>query len=237
MLTEEDIENLPDDPDVALAMIADLLAQQSGPEEMHNEGLSIRDANAWYADIQAHLIAHGLTERYPKLDCGTPPGDSGIFWEWWNRYLADLRQYRTLIYMVRKRNGSTVVLPPARKADIHALLNQIREIVERLNLSETKRNMIYRLIAKLQSEVDQTRTGVQTVLNLVLESSRVLKEVGENAKPLVDRVKEVFGIFADADSGNTGPAVGHDDIPKIENKSARPKARGGKAELDDDIPF
>ena len=236
MLTEEDIENLPDDPDVALAVIADLLAQESGPA-MQNDAFTIHDANAWYADIQAHLIAHDLTERYPKLDCGTPAGDPSTFWEWWHRYAADLRQYRTLIYMTRKRNGSTVVLPPARKADIHALLNQIREIVERLNLSETKRNMIYRLIAKLQSEVDQSRTGVQTVLNMVLEASRVAKEVGENAKPLVDRVKELFGIFADAESGSTGPAVGHDDIPKIENKNARPKARGSRAELDDDIPF
>jgi hypothetical protein len=229
VLTETDIDNLPDDPELALAVIADMLLDRI---KQAGEDFGMNEAQAWHSDILAHLTVHEMADAYKAL-MDDYPLDPGRFWEWWNTYLAALRHHRTYIYMEKKRTLTTVVIAPPHRAKIHQLLNEIRELVERLNITEEKRNLIYKLIAKLASEVDQTRTGVQTMLNTVLQISRVARQIGEDAKPIVDRVRELFGIFTKAEDA---PQLGHKKPPQIGRKMPRPQARP-KAELDDDIPF
>jgi hypothetical protein len=231
VLTETDIDNLPDDPELALAVIADMLLDRVNHA---GDDFGMTEARAWYADIVAHLSVHDMTKigTYDSLR-NDPPLDPNMFWEWWNDYISALRLHRTYIYMDKKRTMTTVVITSLHRTKIHQLLNEVRPLVEKLNVTEEKRNLIYKLIAKLQSEVDQSRTGFQTMLNMVMQISRVVRQVGDDAKPISDRVREIFGIFTKAEDA---PTIGHRKPPQISQKSPRPQTRS-KAELDDDIPF
>ena len=223
MLSEDDIHNLPDDPDLALAVMADLM-ETDVSRAMANNEFGMGDGITWWGDILAHLEVHQMQDRYPKL-ISIPPTDQKLFWEWFSKYRANLRQHRTTIYFQQKRNSTSVVLSVPHKARIHALLNEIRKLVEKMEVSIEKRDAIFRLISRLQSEVDRERTNIQGVLHMILEVSGVAKRVGEDAKPLVDRVRELFGIVTEARDNPATKQIGQSEHKKIENK------------LDDDIPF
>lgn len=224
MLTEDDIQNLPDDPDLALAIMADQMESEVGPAMANNE-FGTAEGRTWWGDIQAHINVHRMQDRYPLL-APEPPGDQKTFWDWFDKFRQNLRHYRTTIYFHQKRNSTSVVLSAKHKKRVHELLNEIRQLIEKMDISIEKREAIFRLIARLQSEVDRERTNVQSLLHMILEVSGVVKKVGEDAKPFVDRVRELLGIVTEARDNPEPKKVGKPEQKKID-----------KSALDDDIPF
>lgn len=88
----------------------------------------------------------------------------------------------------------SVVLDKSHRAKIRALLSRVRDIVPKLNVSSAKHEKIFDLIAKVENEVDRPRTRMEAFFALVLEGSSVARQVGEDAKPLIDDIERIaFG--------------------------------------------
>ena len=232
MLTDDDIQNLPDDPAQSFAVIADKLEEFCSRAEQEREGLTQADATRCAEDIYAHLAATNTGDLFPRLE-KRPPRGTDAFWEWWTEFRAAVRHYRTFILIAQKKGPLTIILNDSHRAKIHALLNRVREIVPKLQVSVAKKDNILTLIAKLESEVDRQRTRTESLWGLMLEGGAALKQLGEDAKPLVEDLERVKRVFSEAKA---------DDLPMPEiapppetKKIAGPKK--SRAELDDDIPF
>lgn len=78
---------------------------------------------------------------------------------------------------------------------IRTLINELRELItENSELDEDHKRRLLKRLEKMQSEIHKKVSDLNAFYGLAVEASVVLKKVGENAKPIVDRIKELTGI-------------------------------------------
>jgi hypothetical protein len=91
--------------------------------------------------------------------------------------------------------GTVITINPHYKEEIHSLLNTVRKIVNANIQGESKKDLIYRKIAALESEVDRDRTTIDAVFGRFLELSRVVGRCAENLEPLVQKLERVMAAL------------------------------------------
>lgn len=78
---------------------------------------------------------------------------------------------------------------------IRALINELRELIsENTELDEEHKLRLLKRLEKMQAEIHKKVSDLNAFYGLAVEASVMLKKVGENAKPIVDRIKELTGI-------------------------------------------
>ncbi|MFL1524112.1 hypothetical protein [Pseudomonas sp. O230] len=78
---------------------------------------------------------------------------------------------------------------------IRALINELRELItENTELDEEHKLRLLKRLERMQSEIHKKVSDLNAFYGLAVEASVMLKKVGENAKPIVDRIKELTGI-------------------------------------------
>ena len=78
---------------------------------------------------------------------------------------------------------------------IRALINELRELItDNTELDEDHKRRLLKRLERMQSEIHKKVSDLNAFYGLAVEASVVLKKVGENAKPIVDRIKELTGI-------------------------------------------
>lgn len=78
---------------------------------------------------------------------------------------------------------------------IRALINELRELItENTELDEEHKLRLLKRLEKMQSEIHKKVSDLNAFYGLAVEASVMLKKIGENAKPIVDRIKEITGI-------------------------------------------
>ncbi|TDV42909.1 hypothetical protein EDF87_11335 [Pseudomonas helmanticensis] len=104
---------------------------------------------------------------------------------------------------------------------IRTLIKELRElIVANQELDEDHKQRLLKRLEKMQAEIHKKMSDLNSFYGLLVEASIVLKKVGENAKPIVDRIKELtkisWGTQARAEnlpSGSEPPMIGNDPEP------------------------
>ncbi|WP_458729799.1 hypothetical protein [Pseudomonas brenneri] len=105
---------------------------------------------------------------------------------------------------------------------IRTLINELRELItENTELDEDHKRRLLKRLEKMQSEIHKKVSDLNAFYGLAVEASVVLKKVGENAKPIVDRIKELTGISWNTQaraenlpSGTEPPMLENDSTPK-----------------------
>jgi hypothetical protein len=233
MLSREDIDNLPDDEDEAFALLSDLFEAYVEERSAQRNGMQHADAVGCAEEVQAVVTAWDGEEKYRRLMRNPAPGD-GEWFEWWTDFQGTMRHYKVRALMLRRKSLMSVVLDKSHRAKIRALLNRVRGIVPNLKVSVAKHEKILDLISKLENEVDRPRTRMEAFFALVLEGSSVMRQVGEDAKPLIEDIEKINGLFSEAKDDDLSPPSLPPPTPKPRIEDKRPKSRGG---MDDDIPF
>ncbi len=78
---------------------------------------------------------------------------------------------------------------------IQVLINELREHIATANgLSEEHRQRLLARLERLQSELHKKISDLDRFWGLIGDAGVVLGKLGENAKPIVDRIKEVSNI-------------------------------------------
>ena len=101
---------------------------------------------------------------------------------------------------------------------IQVLINEIRDLVAASHaLAQEHRERLLRRLERMQSELHKRTSDLDKFYGLVGEAGVVLGKLGKDAKPIVDRIREVaqivWGTQARAEelpSGTTPPILGHD---------------------------
>lgn len=108
---------------------------------------------------------------------------------------------------------------------IRTLINELRElIIANGELDDDHKQRLLKRLEKMQAEIHKKMSDLNSFYGLLVEASVVFKKVGENAKPIVDRIKELtsisWGTQARAEnlpSGTEPPVLGNDSEPPALN--------------------
>lgn len=138
---------------------------------------------------------------------------------------------------VRRAKEYSVKLDAAAKQKFSHLLAQMREAVEKLEISVAKKDKLYKRINAVQDEIDRERTGYHAFGALAIEVADDAGEAAKRLKPLVQMVERFAAALglAKRQEPQLPPPTERKRIagpkPKPEQKNGFDKA------LDDEIPF
>jgi chromosome segregation ATPase len=147
-------------------------------------------------------------------------------------FSKDVEHYRTKLQIRCSRRGKeySVALDTPTKLKLRHLLSQIKETVDKLDVSQSKKEALFAKISALENEISRDRTRFDAVAALWVE---VCEKIGEGVKKLeplrqlMDSVGSLIGAAKKEEEtqGHRLPA------PKTPKQIAPPKESG------DDIPF
>ena len=88
---------------------------------------------------------------------------------------------------------------------IQQLINELRDCISKTkDIEEEHRRRILLRLEKLQAELHKRISDLDRFWGLCVDASIVLAQVGENAKPIVDRVREIAEIIWNVQIRTTG---------------------------------
>lgn len=160
----------------------------------------------------------------------------------YNTYLEfgkDVLYYRTMLEIRHGRRNQTfsVQFDTATKRKIRHHLTQVRDIVEKLEINQNKKDELLIKIGALEQEVDRNRTRFETYAALVIESAGVLGDAVDELEPIrkwLDTIgRVIWGAKKEEDTKQLPPPAEHKRIEAPGAPEPPPKSDN----LDDDIPF
>lgn len=109
---------------------------------------------------------------------------------------------------------------PTDLTRLQALINELRDLITSTNdlESDHQRRLLSRL-EKLQSELHKKLSDVDRFWGLVGDAGVMLEKLGKNAKPMVDRIKEIAQITWKTQTQAEG-LPNHSTLPPLLEKSA-----------------
>lgn len=136
----------------------------------------------------------------------------------------------------RRAKGNSVGLTEEQKTKIHALIEKIRQAVEKSSAEVAKKERLFNILANLAKEVSKPRTALARVGDLARGLAGISKDVAEEgAEPWWKWAKLIFGEVDEAKEKE--PQLPKpEEIKRIEPpRKELPKP--DSSSLDDEIPF
>jgi hypothetical protein len=230
--------DLPDDPEQAFIILEshfrDLCDEKL--RNMHQDD----NPSIFYVEYIGRVLAAieelGLStvfnDRVPKI------GD--VNYATYLDFNKDVEHYKTMLQIrhSRRAKGYSVRFDEVTRQKIKHHLQQIREIVVKMEIDEQKRDALLVKINTLDFEVDRERTGLDVFGDFVVGTAGILGEAAEKAEPIRKWIDSIAGLIWGArkeDESKKLPAP--PERKQIEPpRSPQPKP-GSSSEMDDDIPF
>jgi chromosome segregation ATPase len=240
-ITDDELDQLPDDP----------LLRFVGIEKIVRERYEAAANRLDQEDTGVHLMRRYMSlvlpaaKRYnvPGLQEWRRPSTSEDSWEYYSGFFADVDYATTDIRLQRaeRLKISSVKLDAATKIKLRHLTTEIRETVDKLDVSVRKKERLYERLAELDAEINRDRTRYEAIAAMLIEACDDAGEAAKRLEPvvrLVERVGAAIGVAKrdeDAQARLPPPA----DRKRIEDKTVKPKTNGGNfdKQLDDEIPF
>lgn len=104
---------------------------------------------------------------------------------------------------------------------VQQLLNELRDLIaENSEIEPDHKRRLLKRLEQMQSELHKEVSDLDRYYGLAIEAGVLMKKLGENAKPIVDRIKEVTNISwitqaraENLPSGSEPPLLGNDPEP------------------------
>ena len=202
MFDDEYVEKLPDDPALAGKMICDDFMSFYTNTPSEKDEKNYEPYLRAIALIQAFSESFGIDLQYPSLSSNITENikeianffdeTRGVFDRKFtlsvlDKYKKNFKQKFGAGFLYRFSDGDLT--------KIQSLINEIREyLVGTKEIQEEHRERLLKRLEKLQSELNKTMSDLDRFWGLLIDGSIVLKKVGENAKPIVDRIQEIVSI-------------------------------------------
>ena len=203
MFTDKFLDSLPDDPKLAVASLCrEFFAVEQGlaPAEVEDSYGYYAEA---YAALEAYVEAKDLPIELPQLDQDTNvhPGQIRAIVREVSEGIAEtikrdslsearsrFRQKFGLVFVYEFSDGDL--------KRVQTLLNEMRDVVsESEDFDAGHKERILKKLERLQSELHKKVTSLDRFYGLLGEGGVALGKFGKDAKPFVDRVKEVAQII------------------------------------------
>lgn len=230
-----DFENFPDDDEIALLQFIEEFTQQYH-EELSNYGEN-DDVRQVGIDFMNNVLSAAKALDITDFDGWKIPN--------WNNAYEEISNFKlfTKSYVIRAQVKQartakvfSVSLDASTKERIHNLINAIRQLLEKADLEERKRNSLMSKLNSFSADVDRSRTPFDNAMAFIVDAADTAKKVGESLNPLselIKRINELIGHAKDLEGDiKLPPPTKSKQIEgpkKIEPTFSR--------DLDEEIPF
>jgi hypothetical protein len=233
MITDEELADLPDDPEHAF-----VLYERRIRERLHKD-LEISENQYAVESCQITYMSHVLA-AVKALDLGilgnwTVPSTSDDVNTYYRNFVTEVDGFTVQFRFrhARRVKQFSVAFDAAAKAKLRHHLEQMREVVDRLDVPDRKREALINRITALNDEIDRDRTRFEAFAALVVETS-------DQMEPLRKWIEPIAGIFRkskEIEQEREPPRL--PSPPKRIGGPKQPQApqRKKQVDLDDDVPF
>lgn len=242
MISDDELLNLPDDPELAFVQYEDSLRKKLHVEIAASEGDETEDVRRDYVN---HVLAAAKAFDVEDLrDWHVPPVDDRIF-GFYNQLLSEVTNYTVQIRIRHSRRVKrySVALNSAARQKIRHHLGKIKQTIDRLDVSQSKKEALFGKIAALEDEVNRDRTRFDAIMALVLETANTGGEAARRLEPVRKFIDSITGLIKEAkdDEDTASPRLkAPNERKRIEGphkKTAAPDDNEQVVDLDDEIPF
>ncbi len=243
-LTDEELHSLPEADGEAFVAgerimrdrLNTAISEQEGYDNNNTDHLTLSYMNNVIA-LAANLgIAEIANWEYAK------PGHHA--WHQFSTFAADVDActMRLRIAHVRRAKEYSVLLDANAKKKFGRLLDELRSTVEKLEISDAKRQRLLARINALQAEIDRERTRYEVFAALMIEAADDVGEAAKRLEPAVQLLERIGAAFGSAKRSEPQqkqlpPASKPKQIEGPKAPVVAKKKNGFDKALDDEIPF
>jgi hypothetical protein len=238
MIDEEFLASLPADPYEAFPIFEDHVRIETLDKSDQDSG------DFWERRYITQVLAFA---DYFKIDLGIDPNlpyDRSDFWAYFNDACTRIEYYKVQTRLKtafqRKAGLSGVyVLNPALKIEIRHFVEQIKRLIEPLELSQLKKNTLLGKLNAFEAEVDRDRTRLDAGVSAWIWVKKEIKDGADILNPVLDKINKMLDKLTKADELTTAlpsPTRGG-ELEAPPKRLGAPKKPSIADELDDDIPF
>jgi hypothetical protein len=206
-------------------------------ESGENENVSV-----YYTDYIAQVL--GAAEELELVEAAFSkdvPAIQDVDFDTYQNFSKRVKHYRTRLEIRhgRRVQGYSVSFDAPTKAKLHHLLKPVREIFDKLEIEERKREALFAKLNALESEIDRSRTRFDAFAALTIESAEVVGEAIHKSKLLeaLNTVARIFGAAKKEEETRQLPAPTKPKQIEHQDSKFRPPKIGNRGDMDDEIPF
>jgi hypothetical protein len=222
-------ENLPEDPELAFLQLEAAFRAECD-RQLGLAGERER-TDVIYVDYIAQVLA-AIEELGLQANFHTAvPSIEDVNYNTYLNFNKDVKHFRTALEIRHRRRaqGYSVEFDGVAKAKIHHHLEQIREIFEKLELDERKREELFAKLNELQQEVDMNRSHLDRLGAFMAAASGIVGDSIHKSR-ILELMAAISAIFWGARP--TQRLIQAPPKPKHIEAPRKPKP-----EMDDEIPF
>jgi hypothetical protein len=229
-------ENLPEDPEEAFLLLEEKYRTEceTNVRKAHQD----ENLNVYFVDYIAQVIG-AISELglQSKFDDRIPQIEN-VDYQTYLNFSKDVKHYRTMLLIRhgRRVQGYSVQFDAATKVKVKHHIGQLREIFEKLEVEEDKRDALRSKLNALQEEVDRERTRFDVYAALAVEAAGVVGESVEKSKVL-DVLNAIARVIWGTKKEQEIKRLPTPTPPKRIEPPRAPKPAPKKGDMDDEIPF
>jgi hypothetical protein len=247
MISDEELTQLPDEPDLAFVEFEKIVRARVEQQELQewklrDEGVPF-SADAFRREYMNKVIAAARVYGVSELEnWRTPPSQHEVY-DLYTNFTSEVDQITTQVrlrYAPRARQNS-VGLDGNTKTKIHHYIGQIRAAIEESGFPEDKRDSLYAKLHAFALDVDKNRTNLQSAMAVFIAVADGIGQGFQKLEPArkwVDSIAALLGRAKEVED-SLRPAL----QPPVERKqleaprSRLPSSAPTGGNLDDEIPF
>jgi len=238
MRSDDPYDDLPDDPEEAFLSLEAFFRDRCDQciRNIHEESTNI----CYITYISQVISAVQTLELSSIFSDRAVPRIVDIDYNTYIDFSKDVENYITALKIRRARRTKKYSVPfdLSTKVQLRHHLEQIRTIVDKIDdISEAKRESLFKKINDLQVEIDRNRTRYEALAALTIDVAEVAGEAIDKSKLLsiVDSITRLFGKAKETEAAKQLP-------PPAPMKQIGPPTKGYEElgagpDLDDEIPF
>jgi hypothetical protein len=237
-------DDLPDDPELAFLALE---------ERFRNERTRVIenfDPNYSTTEEDIRYISRTLAARTELslnvLENWRVPAARDLDSDLYRNFIGDVDHYRTILEIrhSRRDKGLTVKFDATTKAKLRHYVEQLRELIARLEIDDWKRDDLSAAINAFELEIDRDRSRIGIVGQLFVTCGGILGDTAEAAEPARKWLDSISRLIWGSEMQERIERVPSSESrrkipapPRQIEPPKRPDGLGLRPSLDDEIPF
>lgn len=156
--------------------------------------------------------------------------------DYYKNFLGKVEHYKTTLKILsaRRRREYSVTLDAVTKTKLRHLLSQMKDVVQKLDVPDQKKEALFAKIAALEAEINRDRTRFEVLAALWLEACDKAAEGFEKLEPLRKWIDPIGGLFSSAKTEENGKTR---QLPSSFPPKQLEPPNASSEPPDDNIPF
>lgn len=242
MITDEELSQLPDDPELAFVEFEKVVRRRYYEAEQQVAEMQYGNSDSYRLEYINKVLAAARVYGISELAKWNVPAVNDRIFDAFAQFTSDVDHFTTQIRIrhVPRNRQVSVGLDSTTKAKIHHLIQQIRSIIEGADLPTNKQDALYGKLNRFAAEVDRTRTGLGASMAVFIE---ICDGIGqgfeklEPAKKLIDSIAALLGRAKDVEDSLRPQLPVPEERRQLEAPRKQLAPPSSPPDLDDEIPF